>query len=212
MIEARLSHHGSEEVEEVSEALIQLCQYMQVCNELGTFQSNSPTGDVVLPGNANIANTRSDRRRSTSATPLPTIHEQGITKLETITKVETRSKRNSGIRVLTNTSRLVVSGEVQPSGEKSHIDTGEEPLGDAHYEPPVVPAVALIAMQSLEFQQRLQKEAARYSYPSRLGIIALSSISSMLQVYVECTELQVTFLGLVCRLNFLMDATMILYW
>ncbi|KAG0567323.1 hypothetical protein KC19_7G126300 [Ceratodon purpureus] len=162
MIEARLSHHGAEEVEEVSEALIQLCQYMQVCNELGTFQSDSPAGDVTLPGNATTTNARSDRRRSTSATPLPTIHEQGITKLEAITKVETRSKRNSGIRVLTNSSRLIVNGEVQPSGENPHIDTGEGPLEDAHYEPPVVPAVALIAMQSLEFQQRLQKEAARY--------------------------------------------------
>jgi hypothetical protein len=163
MIEARLSHHGAEEVEEVSGALIQLCHYMQVCNEIGTFQSDSLTGDVTLPGNATITNAK---RRSTSATPLPTIHEQGIAKLESITKVETRSKRNNGIRVLTNSSRLVVNGEVQPSGENSHVDTGDEPLEDAHYEPPVVPAVALIAMQSLEFQQRLQKEAARYLYPS----------------------------------------------
>ena len=210
MIEARLSHHGSEEVEEVSEALIQLCQYMQVCNEFGTFQSDSPTGDLTLPGNASITNARGDRRRSTSATPLPIIHEQENTKLESITKVETRSKRNSGIRVLTNTSRLVVDGEVQHSGENFHVDIGEESLEDAHSEPPVVPAVALIAMQSLEFQQRLQKEASRYLYPSRLrsfwNIIHFRQLNARSYNILE-PRLLTKFWK-----NFLIDhATMILY-
>lgn len=158
MIEARLSHHGSEEVEEVSEALIQLCQYMHVCNETGTFQPDSLSGDVTLTGNA-----RCDGRRSRSVTPLPMNREQGMNKLESVTKVEIRNQRNNVVRALTNTSRLVVSTEIRPCKENiSNVETGEDQLlEDAHFEPPVVPAVVLTAMQSLQFQQRLLKAAAR---------------------------------------------------
>ncbi|XP_073395338.1 uncharacterized protein [Physcomitrium patens] len=155
MGEARLSHRGSEEVEEVSEALIHLCQYMQVCNGFGVFQPDSPTTGEVT-GKA------SDRRYPIIGPSLSAIQEQGITKSKLITKVETRSKRNCGTRVLSNATKLMINGEIQPSRGKSQLDAGGESLEDTHHEPPVVPAVALLAMQSLEFQQRLQKEAQRY--------------------------------------------------
>jgi len=158
MIEARLSHYGSEEVEEVSEALIQLCQYMQLCNEIGTSQQDSLSGDGILTGTA-----RCDRRRSTSVIPLPTVHEPEVKNLESVSKVETRSKRNNRIRVLTNTSTMIVGGGVQPCKENiSYATRRHQLLVEAHLKPPVVPAVVLSAMQSLEFQQRLQKEAAGY--------------------------------------------------
>lgn len=160
MGEARLSHRGSEEVEEVSEALIHLCQYMQVCNGFGVFQPDSPTTGEVT-GKA------SDRRYPIIGPSLSAIQEQGITKSKLITKVETRSKRNCGTRVLSNATKLMINGEIQPSRGKSQLDAGGESLEDTHHEPPVVPAVALLAMQSLEFQQRLQKEAQRYSNLTR---------------------------------------------
>jgi hypothetical protein len=170
MMEARLTHHGSQEVEEVSEALIQLCHYMQVCSELGTCPStSSPTNNAVNPSgkSSSIANSKCDRRRlqrSKNVALLPPSSVQQETSKATVTKVETRSKRSNGIRVSVHQSRLSATGEeAQPSGGDLQMDTAEERWQGGHVEPPVVPAVALKAMQSLELPERLQKEASRYT-------------------------------------------------
>lgn len=171
MMEARLTHHGSQEVEEVSEALIQLCHYMQVCSELGTCPStSSPTNNAVNPSgkSSSIANSKCDRRRLQRSKNVallpPSSVQQETSKATTVTKVETRSKRSNGIRVSVHQSRLSATGEeAQPSGGDLQMDTAEERWQGGHVEPPVVPAVALKAMQSLEFQERLQKEASRYT-------------------------------------------------
>lgn len=186
-MEARLTHHGSQEVEEVSEALIQLCHYMQVCSELGTCPStSSPTSNIPSGKSSSFANSKCDRRRlqrSKNAALLPpsTVQQETL-KATTVTKVETRSKRSSGIRVSVHQSRLSATGEeAQPSGGGLQMDTAEERCQSGHVEPPVVPAVALKAMQSLEFQERLQKEASRYTplfllIPSRACLLLWSSM------------------------------------
>ena len=162
--EARLNHHSLEEVEEVSEALVQLCQYMQFCNEAESCQSaHLDSGNMVFTGTSTIEMSRSERRKLQRAKILtPTERtDHGLIKQPWSSGNEIRSKRTLLGRAK---SRLIVSkSEADPCGEDHQMETAEERLENTQLEPPVVPEFVLKAMQSLEFQERLQKEASRYS-------------------------------------------------
>lgn len=163
-MEARLNHHSLEEVEEVSEVLVQLCRYVQFCNDSESCQTTHlASGNTVFSETSTIAMSRSERRKFQRAKIMtPTKRtDHGSLMQPWSSGNETRSKRRVFGRA---ESRLIVTrSEAEPCGEDYQMDTAEERLENTQLEPPVVPEFVLKAIQSIDFQERLQKEASRYN-------------------------------------------------